>query len=161
MPSAEYTREWRKKNPEKHRGNVERYNSSSKAKACHKRYRDKNKEDRNAYCREWYKDNKESVIKRNAIYFKTTKGKQIKAVAEAKRRGAEGSFTVQDIKDLYAIQGGRCYYCSVDIEGGYHIEHMTPLSRGGKNDVSNICLACAPCNCRKHTKTAEEFQGER
>jgi 5-methylcytosine-specific restriction endonuclease McrA len=75
----------------------------------------------------------------------------------AKKYAAEGSFTAEDIKNLYATQGGRCYYCSIEIEEGYHIEHMTPLSRGGRNDVSNICLACAPCNLKKHTKTAEEF----
>ena len=159
MPSAEYQREWKKLNPDKHKGNMDRYNSSLKSKVCQKRYRDKNKDTRNAYTREWYQNNKESVLTRTSAYFKTPKGKRVKAACDANRRGAEGSFTAENIKDLYATQGGRCYYCSVDIENGYHIEHMTPLSRGGQNDVSNICLACAPCNLSKHTKTAEEFQG--
>ena len=161
MPSAKYQREWKKRNPEKRKRYIDRYNHSFKAKACQQRYRDKNKEARNMYCREWYKDNKESVLKRNTIYFKTDKGKRVKAACEANRRGAKGSFTAEDIKDLYVTQGARCYYCSVEIENGFHVDHMTPLSRGGRNDVSNICLACAPCNMRKHTKTAEEFQGAR
>jgi 5-methylcytosine-specific restriction endonuclease McrA len=34
---------------------------------------------------------------------------------------------------------------------------MVPLSRGGTNDISNIVLACANCNLKKHTKTHAEF----
>ena len=157
MPSAEYQREWKKKNPEKYKAGVLKYNKTEKAKRCHKRYNDKNKETRNADCREYYAINRESEIKRTAVYSKSKKGRLIKKVCDNKRRGAEGSFTVTDIKDLYATQGGRCYYCSVDIETGYHIDHMLPISRGGTNGPENLALACAPCNLSKHTKTAEEF----
>jgi len=115
--------------------------------AAYKERMERTRESRNKYHRQWNK---------------TTKGKWNSVVSRYRRKSrkldAEGSFAAEDIKDLYATQGGRCYYCSVEIANGYHIEHMTPLSRGGMNDVSNICLACAPCNCRKHTKTAEEFQ---
>ena len=30
-----------------------------------------------------------------------------------------------------------------------HIEHIIPLSRGGRSDESNLCLACAWCNSYK------------
>jgi len=158
--SAEYQRRWKKQNPESHKKNMDRYNGSEKSKACQKRYNDNNKEKRRAVGRRWYQKNKEKAKARSATYFKTPKGRLVKRACDNKRRGAGGTFTAEDIKDLYATQGGRCYYCSVEIESGYHIEHMTPLSRGGRNDVSNICLACAPCNLQKHTKTAEEFKGE-
>ena len=34
-----------------------------------------------------------------------------------------------------------------------HIEHTIPLSRGGRSDESNLCLACAWCNSYKWVQT--------
>jgi len=50
----------------------------------------------------------------------------------------------------------RCAYCgkaNVPLE----IEHLTPHSRGGSNRVSNLTLACTPCNQKKGNRTAAEF----
>jgi len=50
----------------------------------------------------------------------------------------------------------RCAYCGnegVPIE----IEHLTPRSRGGSDRVSNLTLACTPCNQKKGNHTAAEF----
>ena len=33
------------------------------------------------------------------------------------------------------------------------IEHVIPLSRGGRSDESNLCLACAWCNSYKWVQT--------
>ncbi len=52
--------------------------------------------------------------------------------------------------------GRRCAYChrtGVPLQ----IEHLTPRARGGSNRVSNLTLACEPCNIRKGTQTAAEF----
>lgn len=38
------------------------------------------------------------------------------------------------------------------------MEHMTPISRGGAHDVSNVIPACAPCNTRKRSRTAAEYR---
>ncbi len=37
------------------------------------------------------------------------------------------------------------------------LEHIVPRSRGGSDRVSNLALACEPCNVKKGTQTAEEF----
>jgi 5-methylcytosine-specific restriction endonuclease McrA len=42
----------------------------------------------------------------------------------------------------------------------FHVDHKTPLSRGGSNWPSNIVCACAECNMKKNAKTAEEFLSE-
>ena len=34
-----------------------------------------------------------------------------------------------------------------------HLEHVIPLSRGGRSDKSNLCLACAWCNSYKWVQT--------
>ena len=50
----------------------------------------------------------------------------------------------------------KCCYCGAE-NTTLEIEHITPKSRGGSNRVSNLCLACRPCNVRKGNQTATEF----
>jgi 5-methylcytosine-specific restriction endonuclease McrA len=50
----------------------------------------------------------------------------------------------------------RCAYCGAS-NTPLQIEHIVPRSRGGSDRVSNLTLACEPCNVRKGTQTAEEF----
>ena len=52
--------------------------------------------------------------------------------------------------------GRKCCYCG-KTDVALEIEHITPKCRGGSNRVSNLCLACRPCNVKKGSKTAEEF----
>lgn len=50
----------------------------------------------------------------------------------------------------------KCAYCgktNIPLEA----EHIIPKSRGGSNRISNLTLACTPCNQKKGTQTAEEF----
>jgi 5-methylcytosine-specific restriction endonuclease McrA len=51
--------------------------------------------------------------------------------------------------------GNVCCYCGSD--GPLTIEHLTPLSRGGDNQVGNIAPACKSCNRKKWYKTLDEF----
>jgi len=72
-------------------------------------------------------------------------------------RGENSSFTAQDLRDLWREQDGKCDYCGKKLRKLYHVEHKTPLSRGGTHSKANICLACPKCNLSKFTMTAEEF----
>ena len=72
---------------------------------------------------------------------------------------AGGRHTYRDINRLWVEQRGICAYCpSVLTLKGYHVDHVIPLSRGGSNDGSNLCLSCPSCNLRKHTMTGEEYR---
>lgn len=74
----------------------------------------------------------------------------------AKRAKAPGKHTAADIQAQFNAQVGMCFYCVMPL-ATFHIEHKTPLSRGGTNWPDNIVCACAFCNLRKHDKTAAEF----
>jgi len=50
----------------------------------------------------------------------------------------------------------QCAYCGAE-EVPLEVEHIVPRSRGGSNRVSNLTLACQPCNERKGKQTAAEF----
>lgn len=49
-----------------------------------------------------------------------------------------------------------CAYCGAK-EIPLQVEHIVPVARGGSNRVSNLALACEPCNQAKGTRTAAEF----
>ncbi len=50
----------------------------------------------------------------------------------------------------------RCAYCHAK-NVLLQIEHLIPRTKGGSNRVSNLTLACEPCNQRKGSQTAAEF----
>jgi 5-methylcytosine-specific restriction endonuclease McrA len=49
-----------------------------------------------------------------------------------------------------------CAYCGAKAVP-LQVEHIVPRSRHGSDRISNLTLACEPCNQRKGTQTATEF----
>jgi 5-methylcytosine-specific restriction enzyme A len=51
---------------------------------------------------------------------------------------------------LRRIQTGVCYYCNKDVgRTNLTMDHIVPLSRGGKSRKGNIVPACKDCNNKK------------
>jgi 5-methylcytosine-specific restriction endonuclease McrA len=56
------------------------------------------------------------------------------------------------VKNILKIQEYKCAICFIDVSNGYHVDHIFPLSKGGKHEPSNIQILCPPCNLRKAAK---------
>ena len=67
----------------------------------------------------------------------------------ARKRQAQGEHTGTDVAAILKAQNGRCAYCREKVGDRYHIDHITPLSRGGTNDRGNLQIACGKCNRSK------------
>ena len=55
---------------------------------------------------------------------------------------------------------GRCYYCgsltpAIDLT----MDHIVPLSRGGKTTKGNVVPACKSCNSKKKNQLLMEWEG--
>lgn len=51
---------------------------------------------------------------------------------------------------LQRINQGVCYYCKKKVgRGQLTMDHVVPLSRGGKSRKGNIVPACKDCNSKK------------
>ncbi len=69
----------------------------------------------------------------------------------------QGTLYGYEVREYLLEKWGRqCAYCGAK-NVPLQIEHLTPKSRGGSDRVSNLTLACAPCNQRKGNQTAAEF----
>ena len=69
----------------------------------------------------------------------------------------QGELQGYEVREYLLEKWGRkCAYCDTkDVP--LEIEHLTPKSRGGSNRISNLTLACHPCNQTKGNQTAAEF----
>ncbi len=69
----------------------------------------------------------------------------------------QGELAGYEVREYLLEKWNRtCAYCGAK-DTPLQIEHITPKARGGSNRVSNLTLACGPCNLKKGTQTAEEF----
>lgn len=151
--------------------------NSERARESARQYRAANREALTVKKRAFYYDNHEEILayhakrraekpelvrgyvlawnKRNAA-TKLTHSRNYKA----RKKNAEGKHTLADIKALFASQAGHCAACREALDK-YHVDHIVPLIRGGRNDKGNLQLLCAPCNMAKRDKPPEVFMQSR
>ncbi|MFE2287531.1 RNA-guided endonuclease IscB [Streptomyces sp. NPDC059443] len=78
--------------------------------------------------------------------------------------GAEyqhGTLHGMEVREYLLAKFGRaCIYCGI-TGVPLNIDHVHPRSRGGSDRVSNLVLACVPCNEAKSNRPVEEFAPQR
>ena len=70
------------------------------------------------------------------------------------QQGALQGFEVKEY--LLEKWGRKCAYCDA-TNVPLQVEHIHPKARGGSNRVSNLTLACRPCNQAKGSRLIAEF----
>jgi 5-methylcytosine-specific restriction endonuclease McrA len=69
----------------------------------------------------------------------------------------QGTLAGYEVREYLLQKWGRqCAYCGAK-DTPLQIEHIHPKSKGGSDRVSNLTLACAPCNQRKDNLPATVF----
>lgn len=112
--------------------------------------------------RKRYQDNKELFIIRSRRYRNTPKGKISKLNSEHKRRAIkkDGDVSNKQLGTLYSSTK-TCYWCNAKLmKGDIHLDHYTPLSKGGLHTISNLVLSCSKCNLKKSAKDPLLFAQE-
>lgn len=84
--------------------------------------------------------------------------REIKQAANRRRHGrkiAGAGIPVAQIRALRAEHHNLCAYCRA--EKATTLDHVLPLSRGGKHEIGNLLPACRKCNFTKHNRTLREW----
>jgi len=148
--NKEKTQKRYQENKEKTREQRARYRKENpeKIKACRKRWQKDNTEKSRAATARWYEKNPE-------------KAKAVNHNNRAKRASCGGRLSLHLAERLLSLQKNKCAVCRKSLRGGYHLDHIIPLARGGKNIDSNIQLTCQKCNQEKGSKDPIQFMQER
>ncbi|HUP66067.1 MAG TPA: HNH endonuclease [Thermoanaerobaculia bacterium] len=69
----------------------------------------------------------------------------------------------QEIKfsraNIYLRDRNRCQYCGKRFPASeLSLDHVVPISRGGRSSWENVVCACLPCNVRKGNKILSESE---
>lgn len=69
----------------------------------------------------------------------------------------QGTLAGYEVREYLLEKWGRkCAYCDAE-NVPLELEHIVARSRGGSNRVSNLTLACVPCNQKKGNQSIETF----
>jgi len=117
-------------------------------KANGKVYRERTRERQNEMSRLWVANNPE-------------KARAVKQNYKAKRRKWEGAgISSKELGKWIKTQPKTCYWCGTCCKSEYHLDHYTPLSKGGAHTTDNMVIACPSCNLRKNNKDPYDWAQE-
>ena len=182
---AEDDRKYRAKYPEKCAARAKRYREDHREQEAKraKEYAKVHREHINGYWRNRRKTNPIAWVKHNELVRRyqeehrehlRLKQKEydrahpeVRKAIKARRRlresldGGLSKETVQRVYEANILFWGTltCCLCETPISfGDDHLEHLTPLSRGGDNRFENLGIAHSKCNFRKHYLTELEYR---
>lgn len=128
-------RDWQKKNPEKHKERNNNWIANNIEK--YKKRQDK-----------WRSENREVLLKSRKL-------------SNSKRRAAsKDKIEIKEWNELLVLYDNKCLCCGRN-DKKLTIDHIIPLSKGGKNVIDNVQPLCMDCNRKKHVKTIDYRKGHK
>lgn len=131
--------DWAKKNPDKIKSNRDNFNQA-------------NPEKKAIYNRRTYEKHKDIIKERVKLWrikYPEKRRQQSLKYTAIKKGATVGNV---DIPTLIATWDRLCGICTEPVADQYHVDHIMPLSKGGKHCQDNLQLTHPTCNIRKGNK---------
>jgi len=137
-----------------------------------RRYRANNPEKVRAAVRKWQRENPEGAYRYRTENPEKVRENYVKWCAEhpenlriiqhrrrARKLGAAGTCSAEQLRARANLHGGRCYICALQnkLTPYEAIDHVIPLAKGGSNWPSNLRPICNRHNQQKGMKSLREF----
>jgi 5-methylcytosine-specific restriction endonuclease McrA len=95
-----------------------------------------------------------TAISQELVRFDTQQMQEEEISGVGYQQGTLAGYEVREF--LLEKWNRRCAYCGAK-DTKLEIEHIQPRSKGGSNRLSNLCLACVPCNQKKGNPDILDF----
>lgn len=137
--------------------------SNKKRKPYFDAYKAQNRERIASRRAEWKEENRERVAAKNAEWTRNNpeKNRLKSAARRALKKSSGGALSNGIVAQLMQAQSGLCACCGASLSSGYHIDHIVPLSKGGRNSDDNVQLLTPACNLQKSDRDWAEFLASR
>lgn len=115
-----------------------------------------NRERKAATSKRWHDKNRQVVNekqrqrKRNQPEYYTNLANVRRA-----RKQANGVFKILE-RELKAIRRQPCFYCN-QLTKRMTLDHIIPISKGGRHSIGNLLPSCLPCNASKGNKLLIDY----
>lgn len=116
-----------------------------------------NKEKHNEGVRRWQKENPKKMA---AIYARYTQNHKEKIYLKNHRRRIKvksNTLVVLD-KEIKRLYSSNCIHCGTTEN--ITMDHLIPVSRGGRHSIGNLVPMCRSCNSRKGKRLYAEWRYE-
>lgn len=176
---AETRRAWQLANPDKMAQYVQRWRDADpeRARQASKRSNRNLRETQPHYHRDWYRQNIEkgrAAARESMRAFRKANPNRDKEIRRRYRKNNAEAVARRERENTYARRARQpyskelatfmadlvlqpCAYCSATED--ITIDHVVPLSRGGKHEASNLASCCRSCNSSKCDRLLSEWPG--
>ena len=164
---AEYNKQYRETHSDQLRQQRQSYYQETKDHQNQKslEWQKNNRQQATENWKKWYRKHTEIQIERSRLWQKSNpeKVRAIAVASESRKRARShddplNDFSTAQRDEVFPAYKYRCVYCPKDCMECHNkshlltIDHITPLSKGGSNTLSNIVPCCKSCNSKKATK---------
>lgn len=126
---------------------------SEEHKKWMKKYHERNREQGRQYRKQDIDRIRENVRQ----WRRTPNGKACMRRQRFKRRAELNSKDINRVIQENLLKYGAfcCEKCKRLTGNGFHLDHITPIAKGGNNSYENLQLLCPDCNIQKRTQVAD------
>lgn len=109
--------------------------------------------------KEYYYNNLDKIHLKQKEYRRNNKYK-INLRNRARREKISCAIDNNKLKELI-LEHKSCKYCLIELKDhNRHIDHIVPLSKGGKHELINLMPICDKCNMSKGSKLLNEWHNK-
>ena len=137
------------------KGDRERWTSVEKflkAKLRKQSYWTENKETLNAFQRQYYKCNKNKAKQRQKEYYQSHK-EDFQLRYQSRRANMESNLNESDARLIKLFYRFASMLNSIHKNSIFHVDHIIPISKGGKHSPCNLAIATRKFNLWKFNYT--------